>query len=850
MKAKKLKNKGIEKHIYKTLILLGVFVAALLFMSKNIKEEEITLEKAVKMKEASFPLLYLMTDGYKVNRLHGYSSNMDANVIREAIIPVYQNKEVLVRFAENKTIIKKIIYEVRALKENELLDGGTINALEVIEDGKSAKIKIQANLETSTEYAMKITAVTEEGRKINFYTRIKYYETNSFLDKKLNFVKSFHEKSFDKKKAENLTTYLETDGSEDNTNFSKVTIHSSLEMLSWGKLKPQICTEVVPTIKEFNVETASIQLEYFVKIKNNSGREIYNVKEFYRVRYTANRIYLLNYERTMEALFDINLTSLAKSEFKLGVTAEENMQLATGGENGKVAFVRNGELWYYNLPENKAVCVFSFRQEEETNFQNDYDQHDIQILNMDDGGNMNFIVYGYMNRGDYEGKVAMVLYHYSSDTNRIEELVYIPLETTYQMLKVDMNDFSYVSQKGVFYFSMNDTVYSYNIAAKKLKAIVKNVSKENFAPLTANHGIAWTEFNHEKEYLVVMNLETEEQNKIEAPQGESIRIFGDIQSNVIYGYVRKSDIQETPEGTIVYPAYLMEIADVNGNVLKTYKQKKAYVVDSEVKENIVKLYRIKKTKNGYRQIGEDSILSQGPSESQIIGIKIRTTELMLTEKYLSMPDGFAMEKKPKVVKTTNMILKDDTTLHLPEKKEAAEKYYVYANGNIIGSFSEAADGIRFADEKMGVVVNEKQRLIWERSGKFNRKTIGRVKETRTGNGITSIGASLYMVLQNNQISANAKELSESEKSIFGILEKNIDNPINLTGCTLDEVLYFVSENNLVIAMKDRNHAVVITGYDEFTVTYFDPETGMIKTSISKASTLFEANGNVFISYMN
>lgn len=838
----------MQKHIYKTIILFAIFVAALFFMSKNIKEEEIQLEKAVEMGEATFPLMYLDVDGYEVNRLHGYSSNIDASTIREAITPISQKKEIIVQIEENKLKIKKIKYEVRALKDNELLDSGSISALDQTETGKSVKIKLAANLLTSTEYAMKITAITDRSRKIHFYTRIKYYESDYFLNKKLDFITEFHNKSMDKKKAEELTKYLEADETSDNTNFAKVTIHSSFDMLSWGTLEPEVLTEIVPTIKEFNVETASVQLDYFIRLKNDSGTEVYNIKEFYRVRYTENRIYLLDYERKMEALFDIELTSLAKSEFKIGVTNKEDMELVTSAENGKLSFVRNGELWYYNLPENKIVQVFSFRGEDSDYLRNDYDQHDIRILNMDDGGNINFAVYGYMNRGDYEGKVALVLYHFSADTKRIEELVCIPLETTFQVLKEDIHDFSYVSQKGVFYFAMSDTVYSYNIAAKKLKVVVESISGDNFAFMEDNHGIAWIEQEGTK--LVIMNLETEVQSSLESTAGEQYRIFGDIQSNLIFGNVKETDIKETKEGTWIMPAYSIQIMGVDGKVLKEYKQKKIYVVDAQVNGNIAKLVRVKKTVGGYKLTSEDSISSKEDAAQQFIGIETRVTDLMLNEKYISLPDGFAMEKKPKIYQTINMILSEDTTLHLPEANTSSKKYYVYAKGEITAALSEPAEAIRMADESMGVVVSHDNRLVWERSGRFNRKTIGRLKQTPSGGGVDSIGACLYMVFQHNQIAADAKKLSASNQSIISILEDKLENPINLTGCTLDQVLYFVSNGNPVIAMKNGDSAVLITAYDEFFVSYYDPAAGLIKTTLAKASKIFEDNGNVFISYMD
>ena len=75
-------------------------------------------------------------------------------------------------------------------------------------------------------------------------------------------------------------------------------------------------------------------------------------------------------------------------------------------------------------------------------------------------------------------------------------------------------------------------------------------------------------------------------------------------------------------------------------------------------------------------------------------------------------------------------------------------------------------------------------------------------------------------------------------------------PLQLTGCTLDEVLYYVSSNRPVIAMKDKEHAVLITGYDEAHVTYIDPSANKtVTTTLAKAEEMFKAGKNMFIAYM-
>ena len=842
----------MHKRIYKIIILSFVFMISVILMSGNIKEQGVSVKTMVEMEESKLPLLYITTGGYEMNRLHGYNSNIDANVVREAMTPIHADKALKVRFAEKGAVVCKVLYEVRELKDNELLDSGEINALSQINNGKETKIKIGAPLATGKEYAMKITASLEDSTKINYFTRIKYYETDYYLDEKMNFVMDFHKKSLDKKQAEELKRYLETDSRADNSSFAKVTIHSSFDNFSWGTLNPQVMTEVVPTIKEFNTETAAIQLVYYMKAETASGEELYLVEEFYRIRYTQNRIYLLNYERTMESVFDIDLTSMAKSEFKVGITQDMAMNLFTTGENNKLAFVRQDALWYYDLKQNRAVKVFAFLEEDSDYLREGYDQHDIQILDMDEEGNIDFVVYGYMNSGDYEGKVALILYRFTAANNQVEELVYIPLETTYQMLKEDVAAFSYVSSHDMFYFTVNSALYCYDIVAKQLKTVATGINEDNFAAMIeeGGHGAAWVDDVDGKSIMTILNLETGAEIAVEAKSGESIQVYGNIGDSLIYGYVKNADITEMKEGTVIRPAYHLEIVDVDGNVRKTYKKNDIYIADVEVNKNIARLFRVKKAAGKYEEIAFDSILSQGEVKEAIINLESRVTEETKTEWYISLPSGFGMAEFPTAETTGNAVLREETSLYLELEESQEERYYVYAYGKIIETTEDVVDAIGIADANVGVVINQDNRIVWERGGRLNYKTMGQIKKVVTSESVDSIGACLYMVLHYNHISADAKQLTRENKSIFNVLKENLQSPVNLTGATLDEVLYFVSSGSPVIAMKDANHAVLITGYDESSITVIDPQGQLSKVSMKNAETLFGNAGNIFISYIN
>lgn len=838
------------KRFYKYFGLFVLFVLAIAFFSRSIPSITLGTATATSLQDSTFPIIYLQLNKYTVNMLHGYSSELDSGNVRESVTPLSSDKTFTAKITENESSIKKLDYELKDILNKKVIDSNTLSAFSKEKNHKTVKINLNAALDTSQEYGLKITLTTNYSKKIHFYTRIKYYDNDFYLKEKLDFVEAFHKATFDKGKSLDIRDYLETDGSNDST-FANVNIYSSYKMVTWDRLKPQKITKCIPTIKELNIETAAIQQTYFVKAKTDSGTEIYQVNEFYRVRYTSNRIYLLYFQREMEAMFNPELTSLTQSEFKIGITNAKDLDITSNEDNNKVAFVRNGSLWYYDLKTNRLNQVFSFVQNSNDYLRDYYDQHNIRILNVDDDGNTDFIVYGYMNCGDYEGRVGILLYSYKPEENQITERVYIPLTTTYQQLKEDFGTFCYVNKKDIFYFSLDNKVYAYNITSKQYNILTENASSDNFAMLESARCFVWSNAKTNKlaSTITILDLDSEKEITVSSRKNQSIKVLGTIDSNIVYGFVRNSDIYESTDGEQISPVYKMIIADCQGGILKTYQSRNVYITRTTVDEDIIRLKRMKKANGTFKKISDDSIQHQKNNAVKSFDLTSRVTDKTQIEKYISMPAGFEMKGMPSTTFTKYVMVTENTTFHLKKSSEnTATKYYIYAYGKITAALNNAGEAIRLADEQMGVVMDNQSRLIWERGGKFNSKTLSSINKTSAGYGVSSVKACVQMLLQAAQVTTSASQLKGS--SAMDMLRKHLDTPVNLTGCTVDEVLYFVSNEKPVIAMKNSTQAVLITAYDTSYVTWLDPTTGVsTRTSLDNAERYFKAAGYVFFSFI-
>lgn len=845
------------KIIYRILILVLIFTGSLIYFGSNMHEQVFSIEKeTMEMSDATLPYVTIKSGDSVLNLLHGYCSNLDAMVIRESITPIGTGQEFSVLITENESVVKKLKYEVIEIQNETTIEEDAINALEKTDDGKMAKIKIKTPLEANTEYVVKITLITDQSKRVYFYTRIKVLPV-SYLQEKLAFVTEFQDATIDKSRKEELSKYLESQKNYDNTNFAYVTINSSLDMLSYGELQPVVLYREVPTVTEIGRDTASVAVTSIIAIETTSGTEHYRVREYFRFGYSSTRTYLYNYIREMESIFDVNMTSLAKSEFKVGITNSPDLEMTSNADGSMVAFVHNRELWCYSLAENKLVKVFSFRNDDSDFIRDDYDQHNIEILNMDDAGNVNFIVYGYMNRGEYEGRVGIIVYTYDKVLERIEEKIYIPVNATYQTLKEEIGDLVYLSEYDVFYINLYDTVYSYNLVANTLKTIATDIVEENFAYVQEEAYIAFnTQSDSTKNTSIsILDLKKGEHSQVQAKDGEIITLLGTIDSNLIYGYAKEEDIVITCDGKAIIPMYEVQIVTKDGTILKRYTKEGYYITGIVVEANVVKLERVKKDAsavNGYVSQEDDYILNQATIAVNQFGITKRVTDLMLTEYYISLSAGYEMEEIPSVETTKNTIITEDTTVRINQQDDREDYYFAYSFGYVKGLFKTAGEAVAVADANVGTVINESGKVIWERGAKQTKAEIEGITSVYAENGLNSMQACLKMMLQYKSSDSKNISYQPQKQLVTEYLSQYMKAiPLNLTGSTLEEVLYYVSKGIPVIGLKESGRAVMIIGYDSSNIKIFDPVTRVTaQYAIKVAAAMFEDAGNVFYSYID
>ena len=89
-------------------------------------------------------------------------------------------------------------------------------------------------------------------------------------------------------------------------------------------------------------------------------------------------------------------------------------------------------------------------------------------------------------------------------------------------------------------------------------------------------------------------------------------------------------------------------------------------------------------------------------------------------------------------------------------------------------------------------------------------------------------------------------------TVVEILRNNLPDAqiLELSGCSLNAVLYYVNRDIPVLAILNDGNAVLIVGFNELNTVLMDPQTGEVyKKGINDSTEWFEENGNGFIAYI-
>lgn len=816
----------MKKILIKAGILLVIFIAAFIGFSKLFDRTD--TEDTEDMKAASLPVLYMEVSGSEANRMYGYIREMNASTLRESITPLGTTKELTVLVDTKGNDISSVTYEVSDISTGETLENARIKTLETEDKKLRADFKLQSSILMNREYSLKFTVETEEGTTAYYYTRL-VQRTGTNVGTYLEFVQNFYEQSLDKSAAQNLSTYLESDNTVTNSSFTSVNIHSSLDQVTWGNLQPKIVKKATPQIKELNETTASISMEYLLSAQEEDDKtEYYQVQEFYRLRYSNSQVMLLDFERNTQQIFDAGLSVLDSRGINLGVASKSVQYMAHSGGD-VAAFVQAGDLWMYNRSANKAVKIFSFRNlqdAENIDERNENSSHEIKIIRVEESGDVEFVVYGYMNRGDHEGDVGIGVYYYNAERNTVDEQIFLSSTMGVDYLEKDIAALSYVNKDNQLYLLMEGRLYRIDLENNTQEIVKEGILFDNFYVSRKQSKIVWMEEEdvNAVTHITLMDLDTGEIREITAAEGDYIKAIGFINEDFVLGLAHQSDVITDGAGNTTFAMYAVQIQDFEGNVIKDYRQDNTYITNVNAQEGMLELTLAQRIDGVMTQTGVDHIMNNQQENDTSVEIYLTVSERKGTQVILEFPR--AGKTKNLLNMSAKFVKKENPhQLELSILPQESEMYYVYAKGGLSEVYTSVSEAIQDADAQAGVVLNRQQQYVWER-----------------GNRPDS-----YKMTADQLLPAIAAG-NLDETSLQEALGDNY-TVLNLTGCTLDSVYYQVANNYPVVSRLASGEVVVIVGYDNYNSWLYYPSTQQIAAMASDDSTAqFQAAGNIFLSY--
>lgn len=844
--------KKLFKRLFILLIVFVAAVAAVLFFTRKQKPETVY---AV-MENASLPVVSMEFEGNSVNTLYGYTKAMDIAYMRDTITPLPQDRILHFQIKTYGNKIERIDFEIRNLDGGNLIETKNQDSYSGDSEHVQGEIEVQDLLDAETEYVLVLKIKTDKWDTIYYYTRIRYYG-DTHIGEQVEFAKHFSELAFSKDTSEELTVQLESSNDADNSSLGYTDIKSSYRHVTWSNLSPKRSGEIRVDIKEMNQMVGSVELSYGVTAEGDSGKiESYNIKEFFSVRYVDGKLWLIAYERTMDQLFEASDITVQDGKIDLGIISPANLPIELRSAGDYTAFVADGELWGYNKKENEASRLFSFKEKNDDGVRTLYDQHKFRIINVADNGDVAFTVYGYMNRGSHEGECGLVFYQYNREENAINEVFFIPSTKPYQILKEEIGTLSYVGNNQLFYLLFGNSVYAIDFSGEEYVEIISGMKEDTFVISGDSSAIAWQEEDdiYGGKNIQVFYMDDGTNYTIHAQEGETIRALGFIDGDFIYGKAREADIEK---GNLVvnYPMYALEIIDRNQQVQTTYQREGYYISDVQVEEGKVQIEREIRGADGTWTAAEKDALIQNqlPEEEKSV-ITSQWSDIKKTTYVLNLSSTDNKEKVLSITTPKEVAGTDSRELNLVSTAQLGKsdsRYYAYASGSLQGICYSASDAIRMIYDKMGVVVDSSGDYIWTRANRATESLIELKSAVTAESDSDRLAACLSVMLRQENITMDVASELASGKTAYEILNEAFPRgALDLRGCILNQVLYYVDRGYPVLAMTEGNKAELIVGYDIYKnlIIYNPMEGASYKIAMEEAESYYASYGYPFISW--
>ena len=850
----------MRETLIRILVFFSVFMIAAAAFSASMSRGNTTM--TTKMRDASLPEVAVMYNGTETNTMHGLMTEPDLAKYRADLSPLGEGRTIGIKVKQFDEDVTGIRSEVRSADGSRLIESTEIYDYTEQKGDLLATVRLKDLISERTEYSLCIVLTISGGRQARYYTRI-ISDDSLHTTEMITFVNEFSNITMDKDAADAITPYLESDSTGDNSTFAHVDIHSSFDQVTWGELKPQRSGASSVRVLDLAGDIGSFMVTYRMICGVDNKDSDYDIKEYYRIRYSDERIYLLDYERTMNEIFTGGKSSFANDKIILGIH-ERDIEMAENNAGNSVAFVTSGTLYSYKAEDSRVARVFSFEDEDGGDERNAYQGHDIKILSVDEGGNVRFLVYGYHNRGDHEGEICAVVYYYDSALNIVEEEVSVPYSGSLEMLEANVRRLSYVDNSGNLYLYLDGDIYRIDVARKSADIIASGIyfdetassaSGEIGAFIAAKNVGAGSDddISSSSDSITLLDMSDGHAVDINADPGYKIRLLGFIGEDLVYGQLKLTDKAITPLGMPFTPMSAIRIVGRNGALKKEYSVPGVYISGVTIEGSTIYIDRLIRSEDGlaYVPTAGDQIMSSAVEKSTLNKTVVAATEQRENITEIQLINEIAVGRL-QLLTPDFALYEGDRTISAASDGTAGDKgYIVYAKGGIEDAYSDAGAALKKASDKAGIVLDLRNSYIWRKGSRDTKHTISEISDINVAGDKGALYECLDAVLSYAGSGASSYELMQRGATSEGVLEANIDGVVlSLRDIDISDVLYYVSKECPVIASTPGG-PVLIVGYDMNNTIIYDPSIGVTHhVGMNDSREMFEAEGNEYLTYIN
>lgn len=830
---------------WKYVVVLLWFIGSIIFFEYflNLGNTDVTK----KMSDASLPIVCMRYDNYEYNRMYGYKKEMDVSLIRDGITPLESGRIVNLRIYKYGEGINKIEYKLKSVDNSRFIEEGEITKYTESSNNIDLSLSLKDLIENKTDYSLQIILTLKSGEKAYYYARV-FADDELDFHEKLEYVFNFSNATFNKDTAEaEIGKYLESNKSGDNTNFNHVNINSSLDQVTWSNLNPSVKGNVVCTVEEIDKKSAKMKLEYLVEAGADDVKT-YSVKEEYRFIKGSERMYLLSFDRYMDSFVFAENGYIYGDKLMLGIT-DSDFKYMESEDGNTYAFVNSKSLYVVNSASNTFGSIYSFYDSKNFDERTINDNHDVNIIKVDESGNVLFYVYGYFNRGDYEGQVGIDFMEYDALLNVVEEKAFLEYSKPYEVLKNDVEILSFANENDELYVYLDDSIYKIELENGNVNAVAHNISSERLYVSASKNMIAWSNGDSDNK-ITFMNLEESNAFNINAGTRECVVPLGFMGEDLIYGKAFSDDVRVDVFGQILYPMNEIVIISKNQAKLKSYSQTNVYVTKCKINENLITLTRVEKNDNGdFVSISPDSIVN-----TQMVKVYKNTSDIIATEhlkKIVQVNLKKEMDnKKTKYLSPQTALYEGRKNISM-DSEETVERYYVFVGNECLSIESSVSKAISKAEELYGCVIDSHGHYVWKKEAYNNTNQIMKIDGKQADDAESSLETCIETILEYEGYAVNVKSDLASGKTVGAILEDKIDGAefIEIQNCSYEALKYYLNRDIPIILMAGDN-SVLVTGYSDNVNVWMNPQSGnLMKVGVDEAQKLYEKYGYHFVTYI-